>query len=191
MTELTTTAANDTHTDADRQSIQDEIDSLSEEVNRISKTTEFNHIYMLNRDSNPAYADFEIQTGELAGESIRVEFVDASMQGLGLADNNGNSLLKVDSYENAGKSLSLVQQAIETAATMRDNFGAQQTRIESSVRNADNTSENTQASESDLRDTNMNMELVLYTTNKILVHASQSILTQYNDDAKSVTKLLE
>jgi flagellin len=36
----------------------------------------------------------------------------------------------------------------------------------------------------------MNMELVLYTTNKILVHASQSILAQYNDDYGAVRKLL-
>lgn len=37
----------------------------------------------------------------------------------------------------------------------------------------------------------MNMEMVLYSTNRILVHASQSILAQYNDDAKSVLEILK
>ena len=45
--------------------------------------------------------------------------------------------------------------------------------------------------ESSRRDTNMNMELVLYSTNKILVNASQSILAQYNNDAKYVLEMLK
>ena len=59
------------------------------------------------------------------------------------------------------------------------------------MRNTDNTSENTQSAESSKRDTNMNMEMVLYSTNRILVHASQSILAQYNDDAKAVLEILK
>ena len=38
MVELTTQAANDTHTDADRRSIQDELDQLNQEVDRIAYT---------------------------------------------------------------------------------------------------------------------------------------------------------
>ena len=59
------------------------------------------------------------------------------------------------------------------------------------MRGTDNTSENTQRAESSKRDTNMNMELVLYSTNKILVNASQSILAQYNNDAKYVLEMLK
>ena len=85
----------------------------------------------------------------------------------------------------------MVQDAIETASHWRDKFGAQQERLEHAVRNTDNTSQNTQSAESGIRDTNMNMEMVLYSTNRILVHASQSILAQYNDDAKSVLEILK
>jgi flagellin len=190
MVELTTTAANDTHSEADRGAIQDELDQLYKEVDRIAYTTNFNQNYMLNQESNPNWADFQIQAGELAGESIRIDFVDATAVGLGIGDKTTGSLLDVSSYETAGQSLERVQNAIELAAIYRDDFGGQQTRLESTVRNTDNTSENTQASESSMRDTNMNMELVLYTTNKILVHASQSILAQYNDDYGAVRKLL-
>ena len=37
----------------------------------------------------------------------------------------------------------------------------------------------------------MNMELVLHSTNRILVSASQSILAQYNNDAKAVLEVLK
>ena len=63
--------------------------------------------------------------------------------------------------------------------------------MEHALRGTDNTSENTQRAESSRRDTNMNMELVLYSTNKILVNASQSILAQYNNDAKYVLEMLK
>jgi flagellin len=188
MVELTTTAANDTHSDADRGAIQSELDQLQNEIDRIAYTTNFNQQYMLSPDADPDHAIFQLQTGELSGESIEVKFVDASRVGLGLTDPQA---IKVDSFENAGIALAQVQNAVEKAAEYRDTFGAQQTRLESSVRNTDNTSQNTQSSESKIRDTDMSMELVLYTTNRILVSASQSVLAQYNDDAKSVAKLLE
>ena len=73
----------------------------------------------------------------------------------------------------------------------RDGFGGQLEQLEHAVRNTDNTSENTQSAESLRRDTNMNMELVLHSTNRILVNASQSILAQYNNDAKAVLEVLK
>lgn len=85
----------------------------------------------------------------------------------------------------------MVQNAIEKAASFRDTFGAQQERLEHALRGTDNTSESTQRAESSRRDTNMNMEMVQYSTNRILVQASQSILAQYNDDAKYVLEMLK
>ena len=48
MAELTTQAANDINTDADRDAIQSEIGQLQEEVDRISNDTSFNGQYMLS-----------------------------------------------------------------------------------------------------------------------------------------------
>lgn len=42
ITELSVQAANDTNTDSDRQAIQKEIDELTQEIDRIGETTEFN-----------------------------------------------------------------------------------------------------------------------------------------------------
>ena len=176
MVELTTQAANDTHTDADRRSIQDELDQLNQEVDRIAYTTNFNQQYILAEgtpQAAPGY--YRIQSGALNGQSIDIQFVNASKESLGV------DKVDVSSHQKASASITMVQ----------DKFGAQQERLEHAVRNTDNSSENTQSAESSKRDTNMNMEMVLYSTNRILVHASQSILAQYNDDAKAVLEILK
>ena len=186
MVELTTQAANDTHTDADRRSIQDELDQLNQEVDRIAYTTNFNQQYILAEgtpQAAPGY--YRIQSGALNGQSIDIQFVNASKESLGV------DKVDVSSHQKASASITMVQDAIEKASHWRDKFGAQQERLEHAVRNTDNTSENTQSAESSKRDTNMNMEMVLYSTNRILVHASQSILAQYNDDAVYINEVVE
>ena len=186
MVELTTQAANDINTDSDRRAIQDELDQLNKEVDRIAYTTHFNQQYMLAEgtpQAAPGY--YRIQSGALNGQAIDIHFVNASKESL------GTDKVNVSSHAKASESITMVQDAIEQAALWRDEFGSQQERLEHAVRNTDNTSENTQSAESGIRDTNMNMEMVLYSTNRILVHASQSILAQYNDDAKSVIEILK
>ena len=186
MVELTTQAANDTNTEADRDAIKDEIDQLNKEVDRIAYTTNFNQQYMLaagTPQSDPGY--FKIQTGALAGQSVTIRFVNAGKENLGV------DKVDVSSHAKAAESIKTVQDAIEKAALWRDDFGGQLEQLEHATRNTDNTSENTQSAESLRRDTDMNMELVLHSTNRILVNASQSILAQYNNDAKAVLEVLK
>lgn len=186
MVELTTQAANDINTDADRNAIQKELNQLNDEVDRIAYTTNFNQQYMLAEGTPkaaPGY--FKIQTGALADQSVTIRFVNASKESLGV------DKVDVSSHSNAAKSIEQVQNAIEKAALWRDDFGGQLEQLEHAVRNSDNTAENTQKSESNRRDTEMNMELVLHSTNRILVHASQSILAQYNEDATAAIELLK
>ena len=52
MNELATQAANGTNSSSDRSSIQDEIDQLTTEIDRVAETTKFNEIYLLKGDSN-------------------------------------------------------------------------------------------------------------------------------------------
>lgn len=186
MVELTTQAANDINTDEDRDAIQKEIDQLNQEVDRIAYTTNFNQQYILadgTPQARPGY--YMIQAGSLNGQSVKIKFVNASKESLGI------DKVDVSSHAKATESIATVQNAIEQAALWRDTFGGQQEQLEHAVRGTDNTSENTQRAESSKRDTNMNMELVLYSTNKILVNASQSILAQYNNDAKYVLEMLK
>ena len=51
MNELAVQAANGTNSTTDRKYIQDEIDQLISEIDRVSETTKFNEIYLLKGDS--------------------------------------------------------------------------------------------------------------------------------------------
>lgn len=186
MEELAIQAANDINTEADRDAIQEEIDQIKKEIDHIAYDTNFNQQYMLAEGTpkaNPGY--FKIQTGSLANQSITINFVNASKESLGV------DTVDVTSYEKASESIAKIQNAIEIAGAWRDEFGSVQEQLEHATKAVDNTSENTQRAESSIRDTDMNEELVKFTTNKILVNASQSLLAQYNNRPQTVLALLK
>lgn len=186
MEELAIQAANDINTEADKDAIQEEIDQIKKEIDHIAYDTNFNQQYMLAEGTpkaNPGY--FKIQTGSLANQSITINFVNASKESLGV------DTVDVTSYEKASESIAKIQNAIEIAGAWRDEFGSVQEQLEHATKAVDNTSENTQRAESSIRDTDMNEELVKFTTNKILVNASQSLLAQYNNRPQTVLALLK
>ena len=70
-------------------------------------------------------------------------------------------------------------------------MGAYQNRLEHTVRNLDNVVENTQHSESEIRDTDMAAEMVRYSNNNILQQAGQAMLAQANQTNQGVMALLQ
>ena len=186
MVELATQAANDINTTADRTAIQDEVEQLKSEIDHIAYDTNFNQQYMLAEGTPKAKPGFfKIQAGSLADQSVTINFVNASKESLGVAD------VDMTSYEGASESIAKIQNAIEIAATWRDQFGATQEQLEHATKNLDNTTENTQRAESNIRDTNMNEEMLSFTTNRILLNASQSLLAQFNTQPQAVLMLLK
>lgn len=186
MVELATQSANDTHTETDRAAIQDEVEQLKKEIDHIAYDTHFNQQYMLAEGTpkaRPGY--FKIQAGALSEQSITIDFVNASKESLGVD--------KVDmtTHQGASEAITTVQNAIEKAALWRDKFGSIQEQLEHAVRNTDKTSVNTQSSESNIRDVDMSEEMLSYTTNQILVNASQSLLAQYNVRPEAILLLLK
>lgn len=104
---------------------------------------------------------------------------------------NPKQCLFVDSFENAGRSMKLVQNAVNLVSQMRSSLGAVQNRLEHTIANLDNTLENTASAESRIRDTDIAKEMVAYSTNQILVQAGQSMLVQVNQNPQGVLALLQ
>ena len=73
----------------------------------------------------------------------------------------------------------------------RSYIGAKQNRLEHSIRNSDNASENLQAAESLIRDANMADEMVELSKDNILMQVGQSILAQSNQASQGVLNLLK
>ena len=180
MNELATQAANDTNTSLDRTAIKSEIDQLVSEVDRIRSTTQFNSMNLLDG----TYTGKSLQVGSLAGQSIEISIKNMNASSLGI--NN----LSVSSYTTAGSAMTAVQKAINSVSAMRSTLGALQNRLEHTIANLDNISENTQAAESRIRDVDMAEEMVEYSKNNILAQAGQSMLAQANQSTQGVLSLL-
>ena len=98
---------------------------------------------------------------------------------------------RVDDYQSANDTITAVQEAINKVSTQRSALGALQNRLEHTVANLDNVSENTQSAESRIRDTDMASEMVNYSKNNILAQAGQSMLAQANQGNQGVLSLLQ
>ena len=180
MNELATQAANDTNTSTDRKAIQQEVDQLTSEIDRIRSTTQFNTQNLLDGK----FSAKNLQIGSLSGQSISISVSNMNATSLGV---NG---LKVSSFSGAGEAMSKIQVAIDKVSTQRSKLGALQNRLEHTINNLDTTSENTQAAESRIRDTDMADEMVQYSKNNILSQAGQSMLAQANQANQGVLSLL-
>lgn len=97
----------------------------------------------------------------------------------------------VSTYDQANATLNAVQAAINKVSTQRSALGALQNRLEHTVANLDNVSENTSSAESRIRDTDMADEMVSYSKNNILAQAGQSMLAQANQLNQGVLSLLQ
>ena len=180
MNELATQAANDTNTTVDRTAIKDEIDQLVSEIDRIHSTTQFNTMNLLDGQ----FTGKNLQVGSLSGQTIELSIGKMDAASLGV-----NSLA-VTTNATAGAAMSSIQNAIEEVSKQRSKLGAVQNRLEHTIANLDTTSENTSASESRIRDTDMAKEMVTYSKNNILAQAGQSMLAQANQSNQGVLSLL-
>ena len=97
----------------------------------------------------------------------------------------------VKDYASANATIDAVQKAINQVSSQRSALGALQNRLEHTVSNLDNVSENTSSAESRIRDTDMASEMVEYSKNNILAQAGQSMLAQSNQSTQGVLSLLQ
>lgn len=128
--------------------------------------------------------DYHLQVHDRPFQEItlKIRTINSGTLGLGKMD--------VDSYENAGKTMDEVQNAIDNLSEYRAYLGAMQNRLEKAMSSVENAAENTQSSESKLRDTDMAEEMVNYSKNRILEQFGQVMLAQTNQNSDGVATLL-
>ena len=181
MNELATQAANDTNTSTDRNALQQEMDQLTSEIDRIRSTTQFNSMNLLDG----TFTGKNLQVGALSGQSISISIGNMNASSLKISG------LKVSSFSAAGAAMASIQAAINSVSTQRSKLGALQNRLEHTINNLNTTSENTSAAESRIRDVDMATEMVEYSKNNILAQAGQSMLAQANQSNQGVLSLLQ
>lgn len=98
--------------------------------------------------------------------------------------------IDVLSEEKATNTIRRFDRAIAFVNTERSRMGAYQNRLEHTVKNLDNVVENTQESESQIRDTDMAKEMVKYANFSVLMQAGQSMLAQAKQSNQGVLSLI-
>ena len=183
MSELAVQASNDTNQTVDRTALQSEVAQLQTEINRVADTTQFNKQNILNGD----FTSKNIQVGANANELIGISITDVKTTVSDAIDAG----TKVNTFTDAQTAITNIQKSITALSTQRSTLGAIQNRLEHTTANLDNISENTQAAESRIRDTDMAEEMVTYSKNNILQQAGQSMLAQANQANQGVLSLLQ
>jgi len=183
MNELAVKAKNDTNMTADRDAIQSELNALSSEINRVQSSTQFNNQNLLDGTFS---AGKSLQVGANSANEITITISNMSATSIGVKA----SKLNVSSKDNAGSAMDNIKNAIASVSKQRSELGAVQNRLEHTIKNLDNVVENTQAAESNIRDTDMASAMVEYSKNNILAQAGQSMLAQANQSNQGVLSLL-
>ena len=112
--------------------------------------------------------------------------------GLGINKIHSSQIGIVDETgKNATDAIDVIAAAIKKVSTQRSNLGAVQNRLEHTIKNLDNIVENTQAAESQIRDTDMATEMVKHSNTNVLQQAGQSMLAQANQANQGVVSLLQ
>ena len=188
MTELAVKAANGTQTTSDRGYINQEVQALVSEIDRVASTTTFNEQKLLDGK----FKNVGLQVGAEAKQLITLNITGMSAKGIGLVDNAtyGSITVGGGTGANAQKAISIIKDALAKVSSQRADLGAVQNRLEHTIKNLDNVVENTTSAESSIRDTDMATEMVRYSNNNILAQAGQSMLAQANQANQGVLSLL-
>lgn len=187
MRELTVQASNDTYVKEDREAIQSEAKALRDEINRIASQTQFNTMNLLTG----SFKDKSLQVGANAKQMINFSIVSMDAKSLGITSAAVLSKLVLTKGSSITDALTVMDNALKTVSKQRSDLGALQNRLEHTIANADNTSENLQSAESRIRDVDMAKEMVSYSKSSILQQAGQSMLAQANQATQGVLSLLQ
>ncbi|MBY0472385.1 flagellin FliC [bacterium] len=186
MRELGVQSASDTIGQTERGFINNEFQSLLEEIDRIAQSTEFNGVKLLNGSKS----NFEVQIGTRNNAFVdRVKLFENNPADLNTVA-LGLNLASLGDKLGAQNSLGLIDGAINQVTTIRAGFGAMQNRLESVVNNIQTSRENLAAANSRIKDTDIAEESTELAKHQILMQSGVSVLGQANTTMKVALNLL-
>lgn len=192
-------SANGTYDQSNRETLNMEKNQILEEIDRIGSTTKFGEISLFSRaDANtntntqgwqpPVLDDtipLQIGGSTQAGEVLDVERYYIGSKELQLDQTDFSDVKK------GQESVGYIENAIEAVSKVRASFGAAYMHLDHTHNNLSVTSENMQAAESQIRDTNMAEEITKYTSSNIVLQSSNMMLTNANNLPQTILELLK
>ncbi|MDF2413340.1 flagellin [Aeromonas sp. 1HA1] len=196
MRTLAQQSANGSNSAKDREALQKEVDQLGSEINRISKDTTFAGTKLLDGSYGGKF-----QVGADANQTIGFSLSQkdgfsisgiATVAGKEAIFVSGSTAKGIDisTQTKAQDVLGAVDSMLEVVDGKRAELGAVQNRLDSTIRNQSNISENVSAARSRIRDADFATETANMTKNNILQQAASSVLAQANQRPQAALSLL-
>lgn len=185
LRELSIQASSDTVGDDERKFSDLEAQQLTQEINRIASSTEFNGRKLLSGEGGQADLQVGINNVEENDRiTYKVEDADLTLSNLGIDG------VSVATKDDARSNLETIDKAMMTVNGSRANLGALQNRLQSTVNNLEVQNENLSAANSRIRDADIATESANLAKHRILSEAGTSILAQTNSSMNSALKLV-
>lgn len=196
MRELAIQSSNDTLTSTDRSYLDQEFSALVNEIDRISKTTNYNGQTLLTGSDKSfgAGASSVLHIGandKIGVDTLKIKIDGISASALGLTGGSARgSVVGISTHGSAIAAITKIDSAIRSVNKMRSDLGAYVNRLEHAITNLSNQEFNSQDAESRIRDVDFADETTKFSRNQILTQSSTSMLTQANQMPQGVMGLL-
>jgi len=192
MRELAVQGANDTLNTDQRSAINKELLQLTNDIDRIAKSTEFNGKKLFS-----SVATFKIQVGAESSSGTNVLDIGSAQSALGTLSKTSLGIgsgtvvaFGVTTNASSLKAISKIDVALQRVGNRRASIGALSNRLTSASTNLAISIENFSASESRIRNVDVAKESAEMTKNQILQQAAATVLGQANQAPNLALQLL-
>ena len=196
MRELAVQSSNDTLTNDDRLHIQDEVNALLSEVDRIANSTQFNKISLLSNSGSTTNVLLHVGANHETGSGTDDNEITVSINGSDTASLHITSLatsgaLSLTTQGGANHAISALDTAIEEVSITRGEIGAYQNRLDSMINSLGVASENAGAANSRIRDADVAKSVSEMVRTQILQQSTMAVLAQANQAPQMALQLLK
>jgi len=185
MRQLAVEAATGTMSPEDRTYADTEFQALKSEITRIAQVAEYNGKKLLDGTfsvGNVLHIGIHNVDNK---DKLTVDLNNMTATALGLAD-----ALNIKTMAMAQSAITMVDSAIESKDTARTNVGAYIERLTNAITNLQISTENAVASESQIRDADIALEMANFVRAQILQRAGVSMMAQANMVPQTVAAIL-
>jgi flagellin len=192
MRELALQSRNDSNTVDDRDALDKEFQSMTKELDRIAASTQLNNKNLLDGSTTTAMV-FQVGSNTGSDNQISITLTDA-MDTTGALSALASKAITGDATQieaNFSGAMTAIDEALKNINTTRDDLGAVQNRLTSTIANLQNINENAEAARGRVQDTDFAAETAQLTKQQTLQQASTSVLAQANQLPSAVLKLLQ
>ena len=177
MQELSLQAMNGTMNPAQRSALNTEFQQMMQTIDQTSQNTKFNGMALFSGE----YSDLSVALGETESN---LSLPELSLNSLGLSG------LDLSNPSNANLALESLQQAGSLLSNTQAGFGAQQNGLASAASQMAVSSQNAQASFSQIMDTDYAQASVNKAREDVLLQAGLMMQSQGNQDRANVLQLI-